>query len=156
MKEGTVVVELREFDCVCRKCGHRFVAPNFPDFEYGRRILRTKGGNHLALFVGYEDEVVDEFDRLLQKIARGIKSDRVMASLFDRTFGVTCDPINGASIDASQRQVCPSCGSDSVDTFDVVPKRIVRTVVHRVSHTLWNRMNPAEKEITLRSALRGL
>jgi hypothetical protein len=152
----TVTIELRAFDSICKSCGHRFVGVDFSDFEYGKRILRTKGGKHLVLWVAHDDETYNEFDSMLRTITGSLKSTRDEADLFDRVFGITCDPVNGDPVDASQKQVCPNCTSDSTDTFDIVPMRTVRTEVYRVQHTLWNQKTTDKKLAELKSALHEL
>jgi hypothetical protein len=155
-KDSETFINLRAFDCVCQQCGHRFVGVNFPDFEYGRRIFRTKGGEFLALWIGYEDQVGDEFDALLRKIIGIALSPRKSAMLFDLTFGIACDPINGEPVDPSQRQVCPNCGSDQLKTLDIIPKKMIETKVYLVRHTQWLEKSVAEREKEIRAALGGL
>ncbi len=155
-EDSDIFVDLSAFDCACQQCGHRFVGVDFPDFEYGRRIFRTKSGKSLALWIGYKDQVGDEFDALLRKIIALPLSPRKSAELFDLTFGITCDPINGEPVDPSQRQVCPSCGSDQLKTLNIVPMKMIQTKVCPVTHMLWLKKGAAEQEKELRAALGGV
>ena len=118
----TTAIYLRAFDCVCHRCNHRFEGLDFSDFEYGRRILRTKSGKCLALLDCNEDKVMEEFFSILRRLA-GQLSSRQFASLFNKVFGIACDPIGGEPIDASLTHVCPYCGSNAVNTFDIVPQK---------------------------------
>ena len=80
---------------------------DFPDFEYGRRILRTKSGKYLALMVCNDDKVMEEFSSVLRRIAGSSSSQRI-ASIFNKTFGIARDAIAGESIDASLKHTVPS------------------------------------------------
>jgi hypothetical protein len=152
MPDQEIAIKLQAFDCHCQQCGHRFTGLDLPDFEYGRRIFRTKSGKSLALWVGYEDPVYGEFKAMLQQIDGKKRQPRENAELFDLTFGITCDPINGEAVDPAQRQVCPACNSGRLRTFDIVPKRLVKTKVHPVTHTEWLKRNPTERQQALRAA----
>jgi hypothetical protein len=145
-QEPEITAKLRAFDCHCQQCGHQFVGLDFSDFDYGRRIFRTKGGRYLALWVSHEDPVADEFDSLLQKLVKMRLRPRERADLFDLTFGITCDPINGEFVDSSQRQVCPKCNSNHLRTFSIIPKRLVETKVYPVRHTQWLKKRIQDKE----------
>jgi DNA-directed RNA polymerase subunit RPC12/RpoP len=138
-------VVLDVFDAKCVQCGASFELYRFPDFEYGRRILRTKGGTQMAL-LNCEDKVVEEVSSLIQEVYRGRKlRDRERGILFNKLFGLTCDPLNSEPIDATQRPVCPHCGSSSIQTFERVPRTPVRVKLPIITHEAWEKKSRCEK-----------
>lgn len=154
IKNDSIPLYLKAFDCICENCRHRFEGLDFPDAEYGRRILRTISGKHLALLNCDEDKVLDEFSSMLRK-ATGSLSARQFGALFDKTFGIACDPVKGEPIDAAKSHVCPACGSSAVSPLDIVPQKTVLTRVFRVGHSLWGAKSGTQKERDLRAALGG-
>jgi len=146
-------VNLRAYKCVCTTCGHQFIDGDFTCYDYGYRIFRTKGGKHCALWIGFEDECFQEFELLMRKVIGSPMPPRSEALLFDKIFGVSCDPIQGVPIDPSQGRVCPKCGSDDVDTFDIVPKQIISKTLPLVKHTLWLKKGPREREQAIHAAM---
>src|SRR5580692_9024263 len=100
--DETMTVDLRAFKCVCKRCGHQFVEANFSGFDYGQRVLRTESGKHCALWIGDEDEVFVEFESLMHQIVGVSMSPREDARLFNKIFGISCDPVAGELIDASK------------------------------------------------------
>lgn len=151
--KNTITVTLRRYRCVCEKCRHEFLEENFSDFDYGRRIFRTISGKYSGVWIGPDDEVFDEFDRLMRGLVRLRMTPRDEARLFNRIFGISCDFIEGEPVDASRGYVCPKCGSGDVDTFDIIPKQTVQKSLPLITHAHWQRKSFEQKEKEIRSAL---
>ena len=146
-------IPLDVFDSRCKQCNASFEVYGFPDFEYGRRILRTKGGTQMVL-LSHEDAVVEEVGSLIQELYSGKKlGDRERGVLFNEVFGLTCDPLNGEPIEANQRPVCPYCGSTTLETFERVPRTPVNVKLPLITHAAWEKKSEREKLSIIESGL---
>jgi hypothetical protein len=144
---------LTVFDAHCLTNGHAFEAYDFSDFEYGERIIRTDGQDFGLL--AFDDPVVKELQKLLDEIYGGKLDELERVKLFNRVFGLTCDPLNGKQLDASARFACPICKSSQVRHWDFKPPRFRSFSIPIVSHEKWLAMSPEQKRSLIEEGLRS-
>jgi hypothetical protein len=140
-------VMLDMFEGRCLDCGGIFEIFNFPDFQYGQRILRTAGGEDIALLDCPHDTAMPEVSELIRNEYRGRPlKDSQFAKLFNKVFGVVCDPIDGKTLDASRVGAsCPHCKSSNINTYEIVPRVSVAVKVPIVTHKVWEQLAENQK-----------
>ena len=138
-------VILEVFDCYCNICAMKFEAYDFPDFEYGRRLLRAPNGDVLAMVELTSDLVFNQISSEFAKI--------VNRECIDKIFSITCDPIGGVIPDLSKGIVCPQCGSSKILRNQYQPMKIIKKYIPVVSHYKWNLKSNEEKQIEIHKVI---
>ncbi len=77
-----------------------------------------------------------------------------LARLFDRVFGLSCDPIDGKELDASIGITCAICKTLKVDYRDSRPPRYKRFVIPQVTHERWRKLPTVERRNLIAEGLR--
>lgn len=140
-------IKLEIFKSECKECGKRFEIANFPDFEYGRRIVRTEDGKDIGLVVCYEDKVFDEVGQIVNRYCEKNRlTTRENTRCFNEVFGLSCDTLNGKAWSATQRPVCQYCGSSNIDWNNYSPPKSEDVQVMVITHDSWNSKNNRDKE----------
>lgn len=153
-KEKTV---LAVFRCICKECLNEFDFYDLPDFLYGERLIRTKGGSDFALVKCIEDKTFQEVSEINDEFFENKDvSDNVKYDSFDKVFGLSCDPINGRELDFSVGVICPKCGSTEVDRFEYSPRKTIEIDVNLVSHNRWESKDDDEKRNLIFSTLKKM
>jgi hypothetical protein len=109
----------------------------------------------MALIDCPEAEVMNEVGVLIRNECRTSPlKDYEYGRLFNKVFGVACDPIDGKSIDAPWvRAWCPHCKSNNTETYEMVPRVSVAVKVPLVTHKAWNALTEEQKRSLIRRRL---
>ena len=147
-------VNLEVFRCRCKCCDKEFNVLDFPNFEYGRRLLRTEDGENCVLQICFEDNVFSEVSNMVDNILEGRKLTEIeKAKCFDEVYGLACDPIDGKIINASKIIICRYCSSRETERFEYRPPKNININVDIVTHKDWNKKTIQEKQKIISKAL---
>ena len=130
---------------ICGDCKFEFKAPQIKTGAYAEFLLRSKSMGSLAYLDAMEDKTYDEVDALLKSNPRLTgKSANELAGILRESYGaIACDPDSEGNVfQIGALPVCPSCGSQSMEYWEVIePPEFIDSVVPSVSHTVWLSIN---------------
>lgn len=127
--------------CSCKNCVCHFSTVDFPEFEYGLRLLRSRSGKHLAAVDTFADPVFDEVRLLVNQLVPGQPWQRVVPC-FEKVFSSVCDPApDGTQFQLGAPPICPRCGSQGVNVVDGVPLTSENVDCPNVTHAAWEQMS---------------
>lgn len=134
---------------LCGDCKFEFKAPQIKTGAYAEFLLRSQSMESLAYLDAMEDKTYDEVDALIKSNPRLTgKSANVLAGILRKSYGaIACDPDSEGNVfQIGALPVCPSCGSQSMEYWEVIePPEFIDRVTPSVSHTLWQSLNNNEK-----------
>ena len=148
MKKINIIVREEVVRCLTCKRIKKFIY--LSDFKYGERLLFTSSGIACAYINFVEDKTYNEYAELVEKILKekSIKYDgnEVNKTIRD-TFGITCDEVNGHTVDFSQSQkVCSYCGATKFERNMIEPESLIKIEISLISHEKWGTLSFEEKE----------
>lgn len=150
----TALVELWRFNGTCIN-GHRFITHDFPDFEYGRTVIRTSNPDDMAFIDGINDPVFDEVADIVKELVTAAGKKSWSAHCFDQVFGVACDPApSGYRYDFTEKVRCPVCGSTELPLYGWVdPPQTDIVELPYVTYNAWQKLSYDQKRERMREAI---
>jgi hypothetical protein len=135
---------------------HEFTAHEFPDFQYGNRLIRTSDPQEIALVEAIECPDFDEIGNMVVEIMAGTGRKNQAVSCFEKVFGAMCDPSpSGKQYDFTEKARCPICCTTEVIRYG--PGKLPQTDIVDlpcIAYKAWRQLNNKEKKARLRNALR--
>jgi hypothetical protein len=148
------MITLTTYVYCCRPNGHRFDAPEAPN--YGQFVLRSMNDRLPASVFVIGNAAFQEVGDLLREEGLFAGLDELQqAQVLQHAFGAACDPApDGSLYMMNMWPKCPVCGSVRMRSWNVAsPPRPVADPVPEVSHSQWQRLDRGAKVDRLRYAL---
>lgn len=128
----------------CLKCKHKNEFMYISDFSYGERLVLYNNGTKYAYINLLEDNVYNDFFETIKNIY--IKQNKLLLedeliSIVNKIFNVTCDKIEGSTVDFFGARRCDNCGSDVFENILIEPETIIITEVPQITHKEWNTLS---------------
>lgn len=156
----SIKIKARKEVIRCVKCKQ---AKNFfylSEFSYGQRLVFLNNSTEYAFIDLIEDKVYKKYIENVEKILleNSIEYTGNMLNEFvNKTYGITCDTINGNIIDFSQKQSkCPNCGSVEFERNMVEPESQVEIDVALISHQVWESLLDDEQKELIENKLKEI
>lgn len=134
---------------ICGVCKFEFKAPQIKAGAYAEFLLRGQPMESIAYLDAMEDKTYDEVDALIKSNPRLTgKSANVIAGILRKSYGaIACNPdSDGNAFQIGALPVCPSCGSQSIEYWEVIdPPEFIDRVVPPVTHSVWQSLDSYEK-----------
>ncbi len=152
-----VSVDLWRFSGICIN-GHEVVTHDFPDFEYGRMVIRTTDPNDLAFIDGFADPIFNEVADVIKELVIAAGRKNWYGHCFRQVFGIACDPApSGKQYSLTERVRCPVCGSTELVRYGPgEPPKGETIELPFVTYTAWQELGLEEKRERLRQALQNV
>lgn len=149
-----VAVDLWRFTGVCVN-NHQFVTHDFPDFYYGRSIIRTADSQEMALVNSIDDPIYEEIGTSVEDLLVAEGKQAWVGPCFHQVFGSACDPApSGREYSFKEKPHCPVCVTTELVRYGPgEPPQIDTIELPSVTYHAWQQLSREEKYERLRLAL---
>lgn len=138
-------VRVRKETVRCLECGNINDLYYLSDFSYGEKLIIYDEGRKYAFINLFEDEIYDEFKKLVHEIVEENGENIEDAGMID-LFEMTCDRIDGCTVSFRRtKRKCCFCDSYVFETRLLEPEALVNIDVPMVTHKIWKQRSDMQK-----------
>lgn len=154
----TIKIKVRKEVVRCDKCKKAKAFLYLSDFSYGQRLIFLNNGKEYAFVNLIEDNFFAKYTETVENLLKenGVKyTSKIVNDFVDKTYGITCDKINGNIVDLSiDQKKCFYCGSTEFERNMIEPETLIEIEVSLISHNKWERLSKNEQKKLIENKLK--
>lgn len=156
MNNRKIIFRLTVVRGKCLNCGTERILYFTSNAMYGERIVSTKSGKKCAYANMLNENIVQELEKHCAELC--LENDICISSnklgrIVSNVYGITCDEVDGESIDTIPNTVCPNCLERKMEEDDEFGEQLKEIEAFEVTHNSWEKLGYNEQKERIRQEL---